>query len=345
MNCSTFKKKLFDYMEHNMSFDMKEAMEAHMKHCEACRNIYNEEKALDDSFREAFNINTGNFTSSRATIMKNIDKNRYTGSPLNKLGYHLKKFRMNYLASAAILVLAFFTAPYVNHMGDSKVSESTQDMTGSQEMNKTDMTRKSAPEMRSFMIESGTNEKAAKSESGDTQSRIPEAPSADIKMALERYMPKFLITPADPKREIKFGTPWKVSPAGKYEVSLDGKGPNAGEEGIAEILINDKGTNNKWIISMTNNERQFTPKFLEWFDEGNLLVIVGYSHGTVSPGGEVFKVNINTGSTELAYGVTNNLEQVISFKKINNELQLQVIIYKDDQMNEYRTEQRTIGLK
>lgn len=344
MNCSTFRKKLYDYMEQNMTFDMREAMETHMKNCATCREIYEEEKALDDSFREAFNINTGNFTSSRAEIMKNIDKNRYTGSAINKLGYHLKKFRMNYLASAAILALAFFTAPYINNLRQAEMPESTQDIAGNQGMNKAELARESAPQMRSFAKDSGSTEEMAKSEPEDNQLRIAEASKENSIMSFSRYMPKFQITAVDPKTEIKFGTPWKASPAGKFGVSIDGKGTNAAEEGIAELLINDKSTNSKWTLSLIENDRQFTPKFVEWYDEENLIVIVGFSHGTVSPGGEIFKVNINTGSTELIYGVESDLEQVVSFKRANNELQLQVIIYKDDQMNEYTTEQRTIPL-
>jgi hypothetical protein len=350
MNCSTFRKKLYDYMEQNMTFDMREAMESHMKHCESCNAIYNEEKNLDDCFKEAFNINTDNFASSRSDIMRNIDKNRYSGNLINKLKYHLKRYRINYYATAAVMVIVFFTAPYVANMRGLKVSESTPETSGNNMMSKTEAAKDSAQQgMRSFAEVAPAKDNVIASEAEQKEKGVTfktaQAPPADIKTTNQEYIPKFIITPADPKTGIKFGTPWKASPNGKVEVSIDGKGPTAGEEGIAQLLINDKASNNKWILSLTENVKQYTPKFVEWLNEENLLVIIGYSHGTVSPGGEIFKVNINTGSTELVYGLPSNREQVVSFKKGNNELSLQVVVYTDDNMNEYKTEQRTISYK
>jgi hypothetical protein len=342
MNCSTFKNKLNDYIEGNVTFDMKEAMETHMMNCEACRKIYEEEKRLDDSFREAFNINTSNFTSSRAAIMKSIDKNRYSQSPFNKLKYNLKRYRTNYLATVAVLALAFFSAPYVANMGRQK---------GAPEINRTldiassELAKENATQRKGFSKESGTNEAVDRSQALQ-QPAAQEAPSNRIMKAVDnRYMPKFIKTPTDPKADIKFGTPWKASPDGKMQVSLDGKGPNAGEEGIAEILVNDKLSNSKWLLSLTENDRQFTPMYIEWLNNESLLVIVGYGNGTVSQGGELFKLNINNASIELVYGVQNDREQVVSVKKGKNELILQMVIYKDDQMNGYTTEQRTIGFQ
>jgi hypothetical protein len=342
MNCSTFKNKLYDYIEGNMTYDMKEAMETHMKHCDGCREIYEEEKGIDDCFREAFNVNTGNFVSSRPSIMKNIDRNRYSKNPINKLRYNLKRYRINYLASAAVLVIAFFTAPYVANMNRSK---SAPESIANTEINSAQMA-KDAPQKRSFMQGAGSNADVAKSESGDNTIKMAEAPSAELKMTKDaRYIPKFIKSSADSKADNKFGTPWKASPSGKLQASVDGKGPSAGEEGIAQILINDLQSNSKWLLVLTENERQFTPKFVEWIDEENLLVIVGYSQGTVSLGGEVFIVNINTGSTDLVYGVTSNREEVVSFKKGNNVLDLQVVVYTDDNMSQYKTEQRIIDFK
>lgn len=315
MNCNTFRNKLYDYLEGNMSLDMRETMEMHMKHCEVCRKVYMEEKELEECFKEAFETDISDFTSSRAAIMKSIDKNRYSKSPFNKLKFNLKRHRRNYIAAAAILVLAFFTAPYIaNRNKTLKASDSTSGITEAQSKNNSAMADGDINQAKRFVQGAGTNDTAVKNDTA-IQPKMAEIPSASESKAKNRYMPKFIKTPTDSKTDIKFGTAWKVSPNGKFQVSLDGKGPNAGEEGIAEILVNDKQSNSKWFLSLTDNDRQYSPKYAEWLDNENLLVIVGLGYGTVSQGGEVFKLNINTASTELVYAVQNDREQVVSVKK------------------------------
>lgn len=93
MNCNTFIKKLNDFIEGSISNDLKKAMQEHMDNCEACRKIYDEEKSIDEMLREALKIDNVDFKSSRSEIMKSIDRNRYSKSPIKKFYYHLRKYK------------------------------------------------------------------------------------------------------------------------------------------------------------------------------------------------------------------------------------------------------------
>lgn len=90
-----------------------------------------------------------------------------------------------------------------------------------------------------------------------------------------------------------FHTPWQPSPNGNQQATIEGLGEQAGEEGEGILLIENLETNETTIFKLSDNEeRQYTPKKVEWIDEERMFVIIGYAHGTVTVGGKLYELNI-----------------------------------------------------
>lgn len=144
----------------------------------------------------------------------------------------------------------------------------------------------------------------------------------------------------------KFNTKEKTSPDGNFKACIDGKGSQAAEEGIGSIIINNLKDKKKYKFQIKDNKNQLSPLNLEWINDNCLLVVIGKAYGTVAKGGNLYSLNPKTGSVKLVYKVTNNLEQVASVNKLdNNKLKLNVIKYDDETMNNYRKIIKEIELK
>ncbi|WP_391203119.1 DUF4652 domain-containing protein [Psychrobacillus sp. L4] len=92
-----------------------------------------------------------------------------------------------------------------------------------------------------------------------------------------------------------FHSPWQPSPSGKQQATIEGKGEQAGEEGIAILVIENMEKREFALFKLIEDREynQFTPKAVEWIDEDRLFVIVGYAYGTVTVGGNLYELNIN----------------------------------------------------
>lgn len=90
-----------------------------------------------------------------------------------------------------------------------------------------------------------------------------------------------------------FHSPWQPSPSGNQQATIEGLGARAGEEGEGILLIENLETDETVIFKLKDNEeRQYTPKKVEWIDEERMFVIIGYAHGTVTVGGKLYELNI-----------------------------------------------------
>jgi len=76
-----------------------------------------------------------------------------------------------------------------------------------------------------------------------------------------------------------------------------------------------------------------TPKKVIWYNEEEILVIVGYAYGTVSPGGEVVRVNIDTGESEIIYAPEGNRQQVTDLELKGGKLLLTITTFEDNMLN------------
>jgi hypothetical protein len=324
MNCSTFKKKLFDYMEDNVVYDMKEAMDSHLNTCESCRKLYEEEKSLDDTFIDAFKIDNINFTSSRSSIIKSIDKNKYS-SPRHKFTNHLRKYSIRYAASAAVLAFTLLSMPYISKIGDGQFNVAKGN--GSFGILKIDTDEGNNP---GFV---GT----AEITEDDINSNIVEP---NIFTHKEVYIPKFVKRDRIQPIEEKLILPWVTSPDGTMEATVDGRDL----EIIGNIIIKGVQDNTLSEMYLIDNDRQYSPTFVQWFDNQYLLTVVGFGMGTVSKGGDLYLVNVDTGKSTMIYETIGFNEEIIRVEKGEGTLQLKVRVF-TDHMDNYRDEDRVIPFK
>ncbi|QUG40029.1 DUF4652 domain-containing protein [Psychrobacillus sp. INOP01] len=108
-----------------------------------------------------------------------------------------------------------------------------------------------------------------------------------------------VITPAHFDMKIEnnfkptFHSPWQPSPSGNQQVTIEGRGEQAGEEGEGILVIENLETDQSTIYKLKDNEQgQYTPKKVEWIDEDRMFVIIGYAHGMVTMGGKLYELNI-----------------------------------------------------
>lgn len=344
MNCKTFVKKLPEFMENTMIYDMKDAMEKHMNSCEECKRAYEAEKSLDEMFINALQVEDMKFSSARNEIMKGIDQNRYGKSPLNKVKYGLRKFRWQLASSAAILAIAFTALPFIGGMssndntGPGNVAMYTTEDSGPN--------MKSAEAAREMLP---TVEDAPKQEMSITGFDAPNSAfAADSHAANELYQPIFERTDIEKAVKLDFATPWKKSPEGTIEVSISGKGVNAAEEGIAELVFTNKKDGSFWKLSLLENEsKQFTPMAVEWYDNDRLLVVIGFGHGTVTAGGDLIVLDVNSGKAVNLYPVNSKdvKNQVTSAIRNGNTIEVNVRLYEDDNMVSYKEEKRILTIE
>lgn len=173
-------------------------------------------------------------------------------------------------------------------------------------------------------------EKVQKSNSEENTKKVEENKTENTKTQ-NKDIPKFSKTQLDKNTKIQFNTPWQSSQNQTYSACIEGKGENASEEGVGKIIIkNSKGEISSFEIS---GNTKISPRNIEWADDENLLVIIGSSHGTISKGGNLYMINVNTGETSLVLETPNKKQQIMSVKKSDNNLNLKVTVYEDDNYN------------
>lgn len=96
--------------------------------------------------------------------------------------------------------------------------------------------------------------------------------------------------------DLEFGTEWKKSADGEKEAAIEGRGPDSTEEGEGVLVVKEGET--MTLFSWPANEKQETVKYVEWKDNTHVYVIVGFSQGTVTKGGSLYELNVETGDTK-----------------------------------------------
>ena len=111
--------------------------------------------------------------------------------------------------------------------------------------------------------------------------------------------------------EPAFATPWKPSPDASKEVTIEGRGETASEEGEGILVVKDSTTNVSTLYSLSQfDEHESTFKYVTWIDEHRLFVIIGFAYGTVSQGGDLYILDIDTNTLSLAMEAGENEEFV-----------------------------------
>lgn len=147
--------------------------------------------------------------------------------------------------------------------------------------------------------------------------------------------------------EPEFATKWIDSENKKLSACITERGPDAQEEGIGKIFIKDLSSGEKWSLELILSEEQNTPKYIQWIDDENLINIVGLGYGTIVLGGSLYKTNVKTGETTVLYEAKIPKIQVLSAKvsKDKATLELQLLVYDDEEFTKNHTENKTISLK
>ena len=144
-------------------------------------------------------------------------------------------------------------------------------------------------------------------------------------------------------------SPWVPSPYGTYRATIEGRGEQAGEEGIGALVIENMETKDSWIFKLVEEEPygQYTPKEVAWIDESRLFVIIGYAYGTVTAGGKLYVLDIEKNEVKPIITDLTNKEEVMSVQ-VNNDgtYTYQLHVYDTDAMDgsESHIEEKTLPL-
>ena len=317
MDCSVFRKRLSDYIEGCISYDLKIAMENHLNKCEGCKDAYLTELYIDKALKEAVNVNNIEFSSIAADVMKGIDKTQYCKTNTNRLYYNFINHTGRYASLAAALIVCLVLAPIL-----------IRERTGF------DLKPKSANFAKKNVND---NAELLNKDMVKEAAKAPEGTSAKADLATKEvaYMPQLIKNTTN--IEPKFNTPWRSSVNNKYVACVEGIGAEAQEQGMSSIVIKELSSNNMWSLQLTeaSNTRLNTPKSIEWWDDENLLVVMGYNQGPVR-GGDLYVVNIKSSSIKAVYDIVNKTRRIVNTSKSNDQLLLSMEIYDENWNKSYK---------
>lgn len=317
MNCSIFRKKVNDLLENNTSSDIKAALEHHIEECSECHEIYNREILIDEAFKDVFSVRDVSFVSSRAEIMKVIDKNRYGKGAGKRVYFHLKKYTTRYISCAALIVFIMVITPHVLKTGHSPYAAKQNIVNSSAKENTAN-----APQLMMKSTNGQNVQKAALNTVVDTQPSFTKVGvSSNGKM------------PED-------NTPWLSSPSKKLSICIEGRGAEAKEEGLGTLYVKNTANGSVWMMSDTSGSEKFTPMHIEWWDNENVLVIMGYPYGTMTKGGNLYLLNVETSKLSPVYIPDDNRIQVTSAKKLGSKVQLELVVFDNEDHSKSHSEER-----
>lgn len=251
----------------------------------------------------------------------------------------IKNKFINYKKIAYLMLSVLFISSIISFTGCSKNKDKVEN---------TKVTTDKNEIVDSKDTDKKTEDENVKSDAKDTKNEsggdVKEEAGEDISKAEENKV-KFVKHQLEKSVEPEFGTAWKNSINKKISACIEGKGPDAEEEGIGKIYVQDLSTGVKWSLEVIAGENQNSPKSIEWIDDENIISIVGLGYGTVAMGGNVYKINVKTGETTLLYDTKSLKKQVISAKRVENKLELQILVYDDEELIKNHTEKKVIDLK
>lgn len=346
MNCKTFMRKLPEFMENSIMYDMSEAMEKHMNECNSCKQRFEEEKAIELAFSMALDTDEISFNSCRSDIMKNIDKNKYSKSPISKVKYGIKKFQIQIISTAAVLLMTVLITPHIANKYTSSSSSESGMLVSNNNDDKMLIANNDQNPTSVGMVNNSSAGNIGSQESMIMDDEL-EIDKKEMKKLLESnkiYVPKFTRVDLEVNENLEFATDWVESPDKALKVAIEGRGDNGTEQGIGKLVFINKSTSQMWKLSLANNEtKQFTPMKVSWYDNENLMVIFGYGQGRETLGGDVILLNAFTGKAVNIYWEysLDSKKQVVEAIRDNDKINLRVILY-DDKIINYKEEFRSI---
>lgn len=127
--------------------------------------------------------------------------------------------------------------------------------------------------------------------------------------------------------ELEFGTPWKSNANGNMAVAIEGRGPEAIEEGLGFVCL--KNNDEVKFLFVDKEDAGISPKYVEWYDNDNFLVYMVGSYGRVFSGGALYMINVNDMKPKLIYKAKEN-EEISEATQINADIiNMKILEYKD----------------
>lgn len=353
MKCDVFRKRIYDYIEDNLRNDMKISMEKHIKKCPNCREIYEKEIGIENTLKDALYVNTTMFTNLRGDIVASIDKSRYSKSIPKRLKFHLFRNTKRYMTVAVFAFVFLMSAPYLNRDIFNKDENLNMAIVDTKEDLNVDLKFKSE-NLDNKDMDLSKEEKISSSE--DRKSSILEINKNEYKYISKRLedetYDKSESIPLFTKETINYdykpqdSTPWISSFNMETSICIEGKGSYYLKDKRGSIIVRDNAKNEAWKISLESKEKDKNyPMYLEWADDKNIFVIVGIQNHEISPGGNLYSINLDTMKTSLVYNPTANKEKVTSVENNKDSLELKTISFNDDLKQEYHEEKRIINYK
>ncbi len=342
MNCNTFRKYKNEYMDNELFMEVREAMNDHLKGCKECRELYNEELYIDRLLKSALVEENISFRSSRSEIISSIDKKRYSKSPINKLKFSLVKNKMRLSAGllAACFLLFLLNSNFMDFNIPLDGGSSDKSSAGAYRNND------DAYKMEGASIE---DESQFAAEINDEKFKATEnSYEAFIKKIIENTEPyrsagntvKFTVKQRTENELYNNPSSWKNTSDNKYSALLDGKGELLNKEGIIDgyreegstvIVVKNNETKEAVNITLDSKDKQHTPLYIEWTEDGKLLVIVGLAYGTVVRGGDVYLLDTETASSILIYKADISIGEEAAVLETKDEfLAIYLMKYLDD---------------
>lgn len=132
---------------------------------------------------------------------------------------------------------------------------------------------------------------------------------------------------------------WIPSPNGEKQVMIEGLGEF---EATGTIVLKELSRESVTNIDF-NHGNQWTAKKIDWYDDHSVFITIGLVHGTVTRGGDLYHLDLNT--LELTPIIELPIkEEVVDFSIEDHQLTYEVHIYEDDQMSEGYMETRILEL-
>lgn len=146
-----------------------------------------------------------------------------------------------------------------------------------------------------------------------------------------------------------FHSPWVPSPNGTLRATIEGRGEQAGEEGIGTLVIENMETKDSLIFKLLEEEpnNQYTPKEVAWIDESHMFIIIGYGYGMVTAGGKLYVLDIEKNEVIPIITELTSKEEVMSVKvNADGTFTYQLHVYDTDAMegSESHIEEKTLPL-
>ncbi|GAA0177877.1 DUF4652 domain-containing protein [Clostridium sediminicola] len=194
-------------------------------------------------------------------------------------------------------------------------------------------------------ISNGESKNESKDETKDDTTKEEQQNEEGTKIIEKEADISFTKIGLDKNMEPEFATPWISSLDSKYNICIEGRGESGVEEGTGLIYLKENESGDKWYFQINDGGKQLSPKKIQWIDDKHVALIIGFAHGTIALGGNVYKLNVETGEVNMIYNTGDNKIQVTEINKDGKQLKLDILVYEDDNYIESHTDKKIINLE